>query len=98
MTENVEKNKTLVLIELEGMLEEVKRIADLYDIKVFASLKHDEMATIKTNASFLSIVSLFVCFIGAHLEENFDEDELEPAIDYLVMLIEEKLNEKIKTK
>ena len=98
MTENVEKNKTLVLIELEGILEEVKRMADLYDIKVFTSLKHDEMTTIKTNARFLSIISLFVCLIGAHLEENFDKDELEPAIDYLVMLIEEKLNEKIKTK
>ena len=98
MTENVEKNKTLVLIELEGMLEEVKSIADLYDIKVFVSLNHDEMATIKTNASFLSIISLFVCFINAHLEENFDKDEIEPAIDYLTMLIEDKLNEKIKTK
>ena len=89
-----------VLDELKSMLEEVKRICDLYDIKVFASLnlKHDEMATIKTNASFLSIISLFICFINAHLEENFDEDELEPAIDYLVMLIEDKLNEKIKTK
>jgi len=94
----IDHDKEEVLIELEGMLEEVKRIADLYDIKVFASLKHDEMATIKTNASFLSIISLFVCFINAHLEENFDKDELEPAIDYLVMLIEEKLNEMIKTK
>lgn len=87
-----------VLDELKSMLEEVKRVADNYDIKLFASLKHDEMATIKTNASFLSIISLFVCFINAHLEENFDKDEIEPAIDYLVMLIEDELNEKIKTK
>lgn len=94
----IDHDKEEVLTELEGMLEEVKRIADLYDIKVFASLKHDEMATIKTNASFLSIISLFVCFINAHLEENFDKDEIEPAIDYLVMTIEEQLNEKIKTK
>lgn len=87
-----------VLDELKSMLEEVKRVADNYDIKLFASLKHDEMAIIKTNASFLSIISLFVCFINAHLEENFDKDEIEPAIDYLVMLIEDELNEKIKTK
>lgn len=95
MTEN---NNKEVLEKLEEMLEEVKRLADNYDIKLFASLKHDEMATIKTNASFLSIISLFVCFINAHLEENFDKDEIEPAIDYLVMTIEEQLNEKIKTK
>lgn len=95
MTEN---NNKEVLEKLEEMLEEVKRVADNYDIKLFASLKHDEMATIKTNASFLSIISLFVCFIREHLEENFDKDEIEPAIDYLVFLIEEKLNEKIKTK
>lgn len=94
----IDHDKEEVLEKLEEILEEVKRVADNYDIKLFASLKHDEMATIKTNASFLSIISLFVCFIGAHLEENFDEDELEPAIDYLVMLIEDKLNEKIKTK
>ena len=94
----IDHDKEEVLEKLEEILEEVKRVADNYDIKLFASLKHDEMATIKTNASFLSIISLFVCFINAHLEENFDKDELEPAIDYLVMLIEEKLNEKIKTK
>lgn len=94
----IDHDKEEVLEKLEEILEEVKRVADNYDIKLFASLKHDEMATIKTNASFLSIISLFVCFINAHLEENFDEDELEPAIDYLVMLIEDKLNEKIKTK
>ena len=94
----IDHDKEEVLEKLEEILEEVKRVADNYDIKLFASLKHDEMATIKTNASFLSIVSLFVCFIGAHLEENFDKDEIEPAIDYLVMLIEDKLNEKIKTK
>ena len=94
----IDHDKEEVLEKLEEILEEVKRVADNYDIKLFASLKHDEMATIKTNASFLSIISLFVCFINAHLEENFDKDELEPAIDYLVMLIEEKLNEMIKTK
>lgn len=94
----IDHDKEEVLTELEVMLEEVKKKADIYDIKLFASLKHDEMATIKTNASFLSIISLFVCFINAHLEENFDKDEIEPAIDYLVMLIEDKLNEKIKTK
>lgn len=94
----IDHDKEEVLEKLEEILEEVKRVADNYDIKLFASLKHDEMATIKTNASFLSIISLFVCFINAHLEENFDKDELEPAIDYLVMLIEDKLNEKIKTK
>lgn len=91
-------DKEEVLEKLEEILEEVKRVADNYDIKLFASLKHDDMATIKTNASFLSIISLFVCFINAHLEENFDKDELEPAIDYLTMLIEDKLNEMIKTK
>lgn len=94
----IDHDKEEVLEKLEEILEEVKRVADNYDIKLFASLKHDEMATIKTNASFLSIISLFVCFINAHLEENFDKDEIEPAIDYLVMLIEDKLNEKIKTK
>ena len=94
----IDHDKEQVLEKLEEILEEVKRVADNYDIKLFASLKHDEMATIKTNASFLSIISLFVCFINAHLEENFDKDEIEPAIDYLVMLIEDKLNEKIKTK
>ena len=89
-----------VLDELKNMLEEVKRICDLYDIKVFASLnlKHNEMTAVMTNTNFLSIVSLLVCFIRAQLEENFDKDEIEPAIDYLVMLIEDKLNEKIKTK
>lgn len=94
----IDHDKEEVLEKLEEILEEVKRVADNYDIKLFASLKHDEMATIKTNASFLSIISLFVCFINAHLEENFDKDEIEPAIDYLVMTIEEQLNEKIKTK
>ena len=94
----IDHDKEEVLEKLEEILEQVKRVADNYDIKLFASLKHDEMATIKTNASFLSIISLFVCFINAHLEENFDKDEIEPAIDYLVMLIEDKLNEKIKTK
>lgn len=94
----IDHDKEEVLTELEVMLEEVKKKADIYDIKLFASLKHDEMATIKTNASFLSIISLFVCFINAHLEENFDKDEIEPAVDYLVMLIEDKLNEMIKTK
>lgn len=94
----IEHDKEEVLEKLEEILEEVKRVADNYDIKLFASLKHDEMATIKTNASFLSIISLFVCFINAHLEENFDKDEIELAIDYLVMTIEEQLNEKIKTK
>lgn len=94
----IDHDKEEVLEKLEEILEEVKKKADIYDIKLFASLKHDEMATIKTNASFLSIISLFVCFINTHLEENFDEDELESAIDYLVMLIEDKLNEKIKTK
>jgi hypothetical protein len=94
----IDHDKEEVLEKLEEILEEVKRVADNYDIKLFASLKYDEMATIKTNASFLSIISLFVCFINAHLEENFDKDEIEPAIDYLVMLIEDKLNEKIKTK
>ena len=94
----IDHDKEEVLEKLEEILEEVKRVADNYDIKLFASLKHDEMATIKTNASFLSIISLFVCFINAHLEENFDKDEIEPAIDYLVMTIEEQLNEEIKTK
>lgn len=94
----IDHDKEEVLEKLEEILEEVKRVADNYDIKLFASLKHDEIATIKTNASFLSIISLFVCFINAHLEENFDKDEIEPTIDYLVMTIEEQLNEKIKTK